>query len=64
MDMQVGNRTISRVEAVKAIASDFTERRRRPSWAHPVGQSLRTGAHFRYHDGDTVYPRGSAGLCR
>ena len=26
-DMQVGNRTISRVEAVKAIASDFTERR-------------------------------------
>ena len=25
-DMQVGNRTISRVEAVKAIASDFTER--------------------------------------
>ena len=26
-DMQVGNRTISRVDAVKAIASDFTERR-------------------------------------
>ena len=26
-DMQVGNRIISRVEAVKAIASDFTERR-------------------------------------
>ena len=26
-DMQVSNRTISRVEAVKAIASDFTERR-------------------------------------